>query len=295
MADADSPLFRFQLWRAALPPGLRLLLTINAVTYLAAVAFGLLSLFGVPALRVFEWLILPADPATVFARPWTPFTYGFTNYYLGFFGLISFGFGFWWLNWMGREFEETYGAYRLVGLYVLSALGGAVLALLIGAAFSGADGAAFLRPYFGLWTPVTGILCAIATLHPDRGVGLFLLGVVPMKWLAVGFVVLSLVFSADLTVLGAALAGVGFARAHRSGVDLASWARPLFDRDRQRPAPRRDPAPTRSAPRKTAGRPAAPAAGGSRNIDEILDKILEEGYDSLTPDERKILDQASRD
>ena len=49
-----------------------------------------------------DWLFLPADPTLVFARPWTPFTYGFANYYLGFLGLISFAFGFWWLSWMRK-------------------------------------------------------------------------------------------------------------------------------------------------------------------------------------------------
>ena len=299
MPDADSPLFRFQLWRAGLPPALRILLTVNLATYLAVVVLALLALFGVPAIEAAEWLILPARPSTVLARPWTPFTYGFVNLYPGFFGLISFAFGFWWLSWMGRDFEESYGPHRLFGVYLLSALGGALLALALGAVTgaAGATAPVFQRPYFGLWTPVTGVLCAVAALHPNRGVGLFLLGVVPMKWLAVGFVVLSLVFSADLTVLGAALAGVAFARAHRSGVDLTAWARPLFDRrPRSSGAPRRTPTFARAA---SAGRSAPPArperGGGARDIDQILDKILEQGYDSLTEEERKILDRASRD
>jgi membrane associated rhomboid family serine protease len=304
MSDPNSPLFRFQMWRMGLPPALRLLLTVNLATYLVVVFLALLALFGVPVLAVADWLTLPADPLLVLRRPWTPFTYGFVNLYPGFFGLISFAFGFLWLSWMGRDYEESYGAHRLFGVYMVSALGGAALAVALGgvAAATGAAVPALFRPYFGLWTPVTGVLCAYATLHPNRGIGLFLLGVVPLKWVAVGFVVLSLVFSADLTVLGAALAGYAFGRAQQNGTDLASWARPLFDRTpraRAEPAPRRSSV-ARAAPpaRQRSGRGAGRRGAdrpGLTDVDAILDKILDKGYDSLTDEERQILDRASRD
>ncbi len=293
MAAADSPLFRFQLWRAALPPALRLLLTVNLVTYLAYVVLALLAAFGVPAIVVVEWLTLPASPEAALRVPWTPLTYGFVNAFGGFFGLISFVFGFYWLQWMGRDYEERYGAHRLFGLYVLGALGGAAVGLALGAVLPMPR--AF---YFGLWTPVTAVLCAVATLHPDRQIGLFLLGVVPMKWIAVGFVVLSLAFSADLTVLGAALAGVLFGRAQRAGRDPAFWAAPFFGARRRRSAPTA--APVRKSPfgRSTAsagGSRSRPAPSAPLDVDAILDKILEKGYDSLTKEEKEALDRASRD
>lgn len=292
MAAADSPLFRFQLWRAALPPALRLLLTVNLVTYLAYVVLALLAAFGVPAIAVVDYLMLPASPEVALRLPWTPLTYGFVNAFGGFFGLISFVFGFYWLQWMGRDYEESYGAHRLFGLYVLGALGGAVVGLALGALLP------MPRPfYFGLWTPVTAVLCAVATLHPNRQIGLFLLGVVPMKWIAVGFVVLSLAFSADLTVLGAALAGVLFGRAQRAGRDPAFWAAPLFGARRRRSAPKA--APVRKSPfgrsKAASGRRQQAAPSAALDVDAILDKILEKGYDSLTAEEKEVLDRASRD
>lgn len=290
MPDADSPLFRFQLWRAALPPALRLLLTVNLATYLGYVVLAFLGAFGVPALTVVDWLVLPASWETALTRPWTPLTYGITNAFGGFFGLISFAFGLYWLNWMGRDYEEAYGPHRLFGLYVLGALGGAVVGLALGAVLP------LPRPFFfGLWTPITAILCAVAVLHPNRGIGLFLLGVVPMKWIAIGFVVLSLAFSADLTVLGAALAGVLVGRAQQAGRDPMAWAAPLFG------ARRRKVRKTKSTPVKTAGRSTSgssrrsSSSGAPLNVDQILDKILEKGYESLTKEERDTLDQASRD
>ncbi|WP_412068468.1 rhomboid family intramembrane serine protease [Rubrivirga sp. IMCC43871] len=296
--SADSPAFRFQIWRAALPPALRLLLTVNAVSYLAVIVLGLLAAFGVPGLALLDWLTLSPLPEVALVRPWTVLTYGFVNAFPSFFGLISFAFGMYWLNWMGRDFEETYGSGGLLAVYLFGVLGGALLAIVLGLILPTAP----LRAYFGLWTPVTAVLCAVGTLQPNRGVGLFLLGVVPMKWIAIGFVVLSFAFSQDLTVLGAALAGYGFAKAQIAGRNPGGWASGLFGggrRQRSAPTPSRNPfARTPPATLRTVGKPGRAerkSSGATLSVDAILDKILEKGYDSLTAEERDALDRASRD
>ena len=266
--SADSPLFRLQLWRNALPPTLRWLHTVNIATYLIYVVLAMLALFGAaaPAEFVRRFLTLPASPAAALTVPWTALTYGVVNAFPGFFGLISFAFGFYWLNWMGRDYEETYGSHSLLAVYVLGILGGALFGLAVGA----------LLPlprafYFGLWTPVTAVLCAVATLQPDRQVGLFLLGAVSMKWIAIGFVVLSLVFSGDLTVLGAALAGFLFGRAQAAGRDPGAWAAPLFRerRSRRKKEPRPSPVSAMKSVGRRRQREAPPA--GLRDVDAILD------------------------
>ncbi|HEX8386157.1 MAG TPA: DUF6576 domain-containing protein [Rubricoccaceae bacterium] len=295
MADPNSPLSRLQLWRAMLPPALRALLTANVATY---VVFVVLSIVGQGGLLA--WLALPGSVADLARQPWGVLTWGVTNLYGGFFGLITFAFGVSWLSMLGRDIEEEAGPHGLLGLYAFGTLGGAALALAVGAAgpLPGGFGGAV---YFGVWGPLLALLCFTATLHPDRGIGLFLLGVVPLKWIAIGAVVLELAFSKDPSHLGAALAGALFAVAHRRGVDLGAWARPLF-RTRTRATP---------AARKTAGRPsprpspgprtgptAAPPARTSRpaasDVDAVLDKILDKGVDSLTDEERRILDRAGR-
>jgi hypothetical protein len=298
MADPNSPLFRFQLWRAGLPPALRLILTVNLGVFAVAAVAAILAAFGLggPA-RLLEWLALPGEPGALVRRLWSPLTYGFTNLVGGggIWAIIGFAFAMYWLNWLGREIEETYGGYRLFGLYLMSALFGAAVALAL---------AVLPIPfplrdlYFGAWGPVTAVLVAVATLHPTRGVGLFLLGIVQMKWIAIVFVALSL-FAPDATLLGAALFGYLFAKALQADIDLSAWLRPFFER---RPAPRPEKATSRSgsaravsadpAPVRTLGRRAAVATAPT--VDEILDKILDKGVDSLTPEERRILDDAGR-
>jgi membrane associated rhomboid family serine protease len=321
--NSDSPLFRFQMWRRSLPRALRLLLTVNVALYVL-----MLVLRFVPAgyQLLVDHLALNAVVPGVFLQPWQLVTYSVTSLDGSFWGFINFLFSMLWLYWMGREYEEFYGSHRLFGLYVLSALGGALVAVAVAAL--GVPGV-----YAGAFGPALAVLCTVATLHPNRGMGLFLLGVVPLKWIAIGFTALFVIFNPDPTVVGAALVGYLFGKAQAGGTDLAAWAVPLFA----------DRAPSRRAP-KSAGRPRAQAAspgdadggmlsrmerwlaqkqkqaeppsssdrptGKSRRtpkdapptpgtaddgeIDRILDKISEVGYDGLTAEEKKTLLEASR-
>jgi len=300
--SSDTPLLRFRLWRAGLPTALRLLLTLNVATYLVWVV---LSIFGLQQ-PMMDALALQAS--VVSSRPWTVITYAVSGVgpaYSGIFGLISFLFAVLWLNWMGREYEETHGAARLFGLYAMGALAGAALALGVAAAAPGAFGAVWA----GAWGGVAAVLCATAVLHPEKSIALMLLGVVPVRWLAVGFVVLDLAFVRDPTHLGAAAMGTAVGAALRSGVDLAAWARPLFERRRrERPEPRRQatvrtmgtvrraPSPQPAGETQAgSGRAARRRQGATQaDVDRILDKICEEGIDSLNDDERRILDEYAK-
>ncbi len=321
--NGESPLDRFRRWYRLLPPALRLLMTVNTVLF---VAWIFVSLSQAASQFVVEYLALTPSPRA-FLRPWQLLTYSVLHLQLGFWGLIGFAFDMLWLYWMGRDYEETYGSHRLFGLYVLTALGGALLAVLGGAVFP--DGRLF--PVAGAMAPVFGVLCCVATLHPNRGIGLFLLGVVPLKWLATGFLVLLVLFSLGhpalaLVYVGGAGTGFLFAKAQQNGTDLAAWAQAFFPSRTQRSAPpprsgepegvlsrlerwlagrsKAAPTPRRAAappppsepPRraKRRSRPAEPPAAGPADIDRILDKINERGYDALTEEEKRILYEASQ-
>lgn len=310
MADVQSPLYRFQVWRANLPPALRLLLTINIAAYAAWVILRF-----IPSVSAFVVKYLALHPVIpdAFQKPWTLLTYGFLNLEASIWGLIGVIFAMLWLYWMGRQYEEFYGAYRLFGLYVLTTLSGALAA--IGFFMLSQEPYESLRLYamYGAWPAALGVLCCVATLHPNRGMGLMFLGVVPLKWIAIGFVVIDVLFGFDPTHVGGALMGFLFGYAQKQGVDLAAWAQPLFanagrsyggyaptssrgssvgarirswtsrEDDNEQPPRRR-----RSAPERKGG------YADSSAVDSILDKILDKGYDSLTDEEKRILDEASR-
>ena len=307
MADPNSPSARFQIWRATLPPALRVLLTVNLALFAVSAVLAILAAFGAGAIYalVTDLLALPGTPEAALYRPWTPLTYGFFPLIAGgIWGLIGFAFAMYWLNWLGRDFEESLGGYRLFGLYVGAAVFGAVVALALGAVTQAPP----VRPlYAGAWGPVTAVLVCVATLYPNRSIGLFLIGVISLKWIAVAFVVLSL-FAPDASLLGAALFGFLFAKAYQRNLDLAAWARPLFDR-RPRASSRAAPSeptpwfrpqrarseagePSRSvrkAAAKTAASSRAPGGAPPPTVDAVLDKILDKGLDSLTDEERRVL------
>ena len=230
MADPSSPLSRFQLWRAMLPPGLRALLTVNVATY---VVFVVLSIVRQGALL--QWLALPGSLPALARQPWSVLTWGVTNLEPGLLGLIFFGFGLAWLSLLGRDIEGEGGPHRLVGLYVFGTLGGSALAVAAAALLPAGVGGGL---YAGIWGPLLALLCYTAVLHPDRPIGLFLVGLVALKWIAIVLVVLELAFSQDPSHLGAALAGALFAVAEKRNLDLAGWARPLFRSGRRADAAR---------------------------------------------------------
>ncbi len=327
--NGESPLDRFRRWYALLPPALRLLMTVNAVCFVAWIFVSLSQ----PAARfVLEYLALNPELPTPLFRPWQLLSYSVLHLELGFWGLLGFAFDLLWLYWMGRDYEETYGSHRLFGLYVLTALGGALLAVLAGTIVP--EGRLF--PVAGSMAAVFGVLCCVATLHPNRGIGLFLLGVVPLKWLAVGFLVLLVLFSLGhpalvFVYLGGAGTGYLFGKAQQNGTDLAAWAQAFFPtraassgggpsraretrsgekesalsrleqwlagRSKGKPGPGRaaGPRPT-DPPGRPKRRPHAPepTATGPADIDRILDKINERGYDALTEDEKRALYEASQ-
>jgi membrane associated rhomboid family serine protease len=298
MASPDSPLLRFRLWRAGLPVALRLFLTLNVVTYTTWVV---LSIFGLGGVLID---LLALQPGRVAVRPWTALTYAVSSVgpqFGGLFGLISFVFAVAWLSWMGRDYEERYGAAGLFGVYVMGALAGAALSLathaFVPSFFVGA-------PWAGAWGGVAAVLCATAVLHPEKSIALLFLGVVPIRWIAIGFVVLDLAFVRDPSHLGAALMGAVIGAVQKSGVDLTAWAKPIFaPRERRSQAPRARPAAraTRAVRREAAEAPVRGVGTARRRqgatqaeVDRILDKISESGMGSLSDDERRVLDEYSR-
>lgn len=304
MVDTQSPVYRFKVWRASLPQALRLLLTINMVVYAAWV---ILRFVGPVREFVLAYLALHPVLPDVLVMPWQLVTYGFLNLGASIWGLIGFIFAMLWLYWMGRDYEEFYGAHRLFGLYILCTLLGALFAIAFFSLFGGSSEVGAYISLGGAWPAAIGVLCCVATLNPNRGLGLLFLGVVPLKWIAIGFVAIDVLFGFDPTHLGGAAMGALFGLAQKQHVDFAAWARPFFNGSGgrrgnvSRSAGSRLKAWTSSTPSvssssKKTSRDSGfgKAVGTQAEVDRILDKILEKGYDSLTEEEKTILNDASK-
>jgi membrane associated rhomboid family serine protease len=282
-----------------LTPAVQMLLALNA-----AVMFVQVTVFNgnYPSLLAFDSSALPA-------RWYTAFTYMFAH--AGLWHLLANMYG---LFLFGPRVERSLGTRKFTWFYLLCGLGGVVFQMLFirGGTLIGASAAVF------------GVMTAYAMQWPDDEV--YLMFVLPMRVrsLVAGLLVFNL-------VLGIAASGDAGATniayfAHVGGV-IAAYvymrmaASAGMENVRQRVAnlpdvdepPRAIP---RNMPRRERGdevddivakskaavakrtvsvRPSAPRRQPRADeLDRVLDKISQQGLESLTADERKVLEEMSR-
>ncbi|MBM81501.1 MAG: hypothetical protein CMJ78_13045 [Planctomycetaceae bacterium] len=162
------------------------------------------------------------------------------------------------------------------------------------------------RRLAGVYGASGGVMAVtmLATIHfPRLKMLLFMVIPVELRWVMVLYVVMDVCgfISGNSGVANAAhLGGVAFGLLyHQNGWRVSTW----FNFGRSRGAPS---APRPSKPKGTGfnlfqRKPKlkiydepTPSANLDTQVDQILTKIHEQGEDSLTPDERRILDEASR-
>ena len=72
---------------------------------------------------VYEQFAIPARFTAFVTKPWTMLTYAFAH---DMSGILHILFNMLWLYWFGRLFVEYLGSDKLIAVYVLGALAGAV-------------------------------------------------------------------------------------------------------------------------------------------------------------------------
>lgn len=241
---------------------------------------------------------LPSDPGQLLLRPWTLVTTFFTHY--GFFHIL---FNMLFLFWFGRLVKDYLGNRKLINLYVLGGLVGGVFYILIynlSPLFVNEVGRSSL---IGASASVFAIVVGAATLMPEHQFYLLLLGPVKIKYIAIFYVFMSF-FGAigsnaggDIAHLGGALIGFIYIKQLQKGTDLGSWVQSVLGFFRSffiRPKVKVTHRGTAAKPRRKAAAPKTTSSGIPQDeIDAILDKISEKGYESLTKEEKQKLFNAS--
>jgi membrane associated rhomboid family serine protease len=234
-------------------------------------------------------------------EPWTLFTYSFVH-----FDLLHLVFNMLMLYWFGRLVTEFMGSQKLFALYLWGGLAGGLLYLVLFNTIPffvrGVDSIGL--GMIGASASIYAIIVGIATLLPDYQIFLLFFGPVKLKWVAAVTVFLSFIAMAgyanqggNVAHVGGALMGYIFVQQLRRGNDLslllsrvANWGKKLFNGQGKRRASRPD-------DRRGAGgvnRNGSSANPSQDEIDRILDKIGEKGYESLTQEEKQILFKASQ-
>jgi rhomboid family protein len=263
----------------ALTPWVRRLLAANAVVYLLTITVFTGGWFQ----QTFGFA-----PSTAIRQPWTFLTYMFVHA-----GFLHLAFNMLMLFFFGPAVEEHMGSRSFLWYYLVCGFGGAALSFPM-APFThvglivGASGA------------VLGVALAFALLWPDAPILVFPLPVpIKAKWLVLGLAVLDLapvVFGASDHIAHVAhLGGLLFGFLYLRGEALLRRpAKPVRERRTMEPAAvagSTDGARRRGAPRRPAART---HTATQADIDRLLDKISASGIDSLTPEERQLLSERSR-
>jgi len=253
------------------------LIGINVVVFLISLLFPVVDLY----------LRLPAFLPALGTYFWTPITYMFVND--GFLGTL---FNLLWLYWMGQVFMEYMGEKRLLWLYIMGGLAGAVLFILVCAVLPQITHSTpfLLLAISGASASVLTIIVATATLLPNTEVVLFIWPV-KLKWLILIYAIFDLVNirggGTGLIVahIGGALLGFAYIKSLQSGGDWIISISNIFKRG---PKLSKLKVVARNNGRKTSSR------SQQEEVDLILDKISKSGYESLNKEEKEVLFRASK-
>ena len=259
---------------------------------------GVLSSSPGLAPAVISNLAVPASTGALALKPWTPITYMFTHQ-----GFIHLLFNLLWLWWFGKIFLAYLDQRKLVALYVMGGLAGALLYIVVFNVFPAFASAVNLSIALGASASVMALVIGTAVYLPDMELHLLFFGRVKLKYLALVTFLITSVFDFSVNTggkiahIGGALMGLAYGQGIRNGRDFGAWLNRildffvnLFKPGRRLKVKYKKAGATFDARKtKTDIEYNTAKAGRQKEIDHILDKISKGGYDSLTREEKAIL------
>lgn len=283
------------LWHKAFHSGnpLYLFIALNILVFLSIHLLGLITTFNVvpPSWDGFmlRALRLPADFFGFLFKPWTMVTYMFTQ--VAFFHLL---FNLLWLFWMGQIFLDFLNKKQFIFVYLAGGIAGAIVFLLSYNLIPSFADDRFARALIGSSASVSAIIFATATLLPDYSIRMLFFGNVKLKYLALVFIVLDILgiggsnAGGSIAHIGGALFGVLYILQLQRGRDLSQFF--SFSRRIKLKVIRNKSVPENNAKSKNQ----QIRAVEQQEIDKILDKISQNGYESLSKAEKDLLFKASK-
>ncbi len=251
--------------------------------------------------EIIRFFSMSSDWSHVLTHPWVIITSMFLHE--GFFHIL---FNMLFIYWFGRIVADFIGNQRILPIYLLGGVAGAILYFVT----------ANLLPYgqggvsyaLGASAGVMAIVVAAGAIAPDYIMRLLLLGDIKLKYIVAALVFLDLVAATGYTNTGGAFAHLGgalfgwvFIRQLQSGNDWAHPVNSFLDKvsnffqglggSHSKKGPR-------VVYRNTSGRQrtdkASPDQSYQERLDTILDKIKQSGYESLSESEKEFLFNASK-
>ena len=210
--------------------------------------------------------------------------------------------------WMfGMELENVWGSRKFLTYYLMCGIGGGLSNLLVG--YLVGQGA----PTVGASGAVFGVLLAFGMLFPDRLIYIYFFLPIRAKYMVILWIGLELIYGVTGTTdgvahfahLGGAFVGFIYMAVDLNLIPLRRWVEGLKSRESrttlESPRVRRADPPIRDARFYDiqTGHPMHRNQNGSQEVtqevvDAILDKISTGGYQSLSDEEKRILNEASK-
>ena len=257
----------------------------NVLCFLVSLLFFYqfqLGVFNFP-----DWIALTSDPNGLITKPWTLISYAFFHH----------GFGHLFFNMMVLHFSSMlfltfFNSKQFLGLYLLSAL------------FSGI---AFVTGYYflhlssamvGASGAIMAILVATTTYRPLMTVRLLFFGNVKLWHITAVILVLDFMqfrienTGGHIAHLAGAFFGFIFIKLLQNGIDLSRILNNPFKKSRRAPFKKVHKNYPKSAPKPSSRIVVKDKT--QQQIDEILDKISQSGYDCLTQEEKEFLFKAGK-
>ena len=249
--------------------------------------------------QILNWFTLPAAMDSLVTRPWTLVTYMFTHHSI--WHLIS---SMLWLWCFGYILQDLTGNSKLIPLYLYGGFVGGLVFLLTNNLFPVLErNILTTEPMIGAGAAVMAIAVATTTLAPDYRLFPLINGGIPL-W------VLTMIFVAiDFATLASGNAGIGaghlaggaigyvFIRQMRRGIDwgvwmiqFMHWLDDLFSPEKKHAKKRKGEKLFYQSDRKPYKKISNIT---QQKLDQILDKINQEGYQFLTDEEKEFLKRAS--
>lgn len=241
-----------------------------------------------------DWIELASEPAIVLTRPWTLLTYAFFHN-----GFLHLFFNMMVLNFASRLFLTFFTQKQYLGLYILSAI------------FAGA---CFVVSFFlfgkvsfmvGASGAIMALLVATTAYQPLMEIRLLLIGNVKLWHITAVLILLDLLqiqlgnTGGHIAHLSGAFFGYIYIRLLQSGTDLSkavtatvSFFTSIFDKKPSTPFKKVHVNPKKPEVKRESKIVVKDKT--QQQLDEILDKISQSGYDSLTSEEKEFLFKAGK-
>ena len=237
-----------------------------------------------------NWIAVSSEPRTVLTKPWTLLTYAFFHY-----GFMHLFFNMMVLNFSSRLFLTFFTQKQYIGLYILSAI------------FAGL---CFVTSFYllhqtssmvGASAAIMALLVATTTYQPLMEIRLLLIGNVKLWHITAVLLLLDLLqiqmenTGGHIAHLSGAFFGYIYIKLLQNGTDLSRIVNAVIDLFTQKKA---------TPFKRVHVNPKKPAIKRESKIvlkdktqqqlDDILDKISQSGYDSLTAEEKEFLFKAGK-